>query len=149
MTEWFNLPWWGWIVFGVLLALIEIASPSGFYFIFFGVSAIVVGGMTWLNLINEPWLQVTFFSIFSILASLFFRKPLLARFGQRMPDNSVDSMIGEIGTAMADIQASGFGKVELRGAAWSARNNGSDVLVRGQRCKVERVDGLSLWVSPD
>ena len=149
MTDWFNLPWWEWVVFGILLALIEIAAPGGFYFIFFGVSAILVGALVWVGVLAEPWVQFTFFSIFAIIASLFFRKPLLAKFGPHIGDVPVDSMLGEIGTAIDDIQASGFGKVEVRGAAWSARNTGSVLLMRGQRCKVERVDGFSLWVSPD
>jgi len=146
MTEWLNIPWWGWIVFGILLALLELASPGGFFFLFFGVGAVLVGALAWVGLLAEPWVQVTFFSIFSVVASLVFRKPLLARFGPRTPDIPVDSLLGETATVMDDIQASAFGKVELRGSSWSAKNNGDQVLARGQRCKVERVDGLSLWV---
>ena len=149
MTDWFNLPWWGWVVFGILLALLDLASPGGFYFMVFGVSAVLVGALVWMNVLAEPWLQITFFSIFAVIASLFFRRPLLAKFGPHTPNIPVDSMLGEIGNAIEDIQPSGFGKIELRGAAWSARNNGSNLLARGQRCIVERVDGLSVWVRPD
>ena len=146
MTELLNIPWWGWIVFGILLALLELASPGGFFFLFFGVGAVLVGVLAWFGLVTEPWVQVTFFSIFSVVASLVFRKPLLARFGPKTPDIPVDSLLGETATVLDDIQASAFGKVELRGSAWSARNTGNEILARGQRCKVERVDGLSLWV---
>jgi membrane protein implicated in regulation of membrane protease activity len=60
----------------------------------------------------------------------------------------VDSLVGETALVLDDIPASGFGKVELRGTAWNARNGGSASLSRGQRCTVERVEGLSLWVRP-
>jgi membrane protein implicated in regulation of membrane protease activity len=40
------------------------------------------------------------------------------------------------------------GKVELRGSSWSARSARA-ALARGQRCRVERVDGLTLWVRPE
>ena len=146
MAEWLNIPWWGWIVFGILLALLELTSPGGFFFLFFGVGAVLVGLLAWMNILAEPWVQITFFSIFSVVASLVFRKPLLARFGPRTPDIPVDSMLGETAKVLDDIQAGAFGKVELRGSAWNAKNSGNELLLRGQRCKVERVDGLSLWV---
>jgi membrane protein implicated in regulation of membrane protease activity len=34
----------------------------------------------------------------------------------------------------------------MRGASWTARSSGSVALARGQRCKVERVEGLTLWL---
>jgi len=37
----------------------------------------------------------------------------------------------------------------LRGTAWNARNSSDRILVRGERCKVQRVDGLSLWVNKE
>ena len=146
MADLLSIPWWGWIVFGILLALLEMAAPGGFYFIFFGVGAAIVGILAWFGVLSEPWVQVTFFSIFSILTSLLFRKRLMDRFGPKEPEVPIDSLVGEVGTVLGDIQASGFGKVELRGAAWTAKNSGSASLTRGQRCIVERVDGLSLWV---
>ena len=146
MTDWLNIPWWGWTVFGILLALLELASPGGFFFLFFGASAVLVGALAWTGLVAEPWVQVTFFSIFSVVASLLFRKPLMARFGPRTPDIPVDSLIGETATVLDDIPVNGFGKVELRGSTWSAKNNGDQILARGQRCRVERLDGLSVWV---
>jgi membrane protein implicated in regulation of membrane protease activity len=149
MSSFFDISWWGWMLFGILLALLELASPGGFYFIFFGVSAVVVGLLTWLGLTVEPWVEITLFSIFSILASVLFRKRLLARFGPKAPDVPVDSLVGETATALDEIQASSFGKVELRGSAWNARNSGDAALSRGQRCRVERVDGLSLWVKAE
>ena len=42
-----------------------------------------------------------------------------------------------------------LGKAELRGTSWSARNRGAAALARGQRCVVEKVDGLMLWVRPE
>src|SRR5262245_50272168 len=100
MADWLNVPWWGWIVFGIGLALLELASPGGFYFIFFGVGAVAVGALAWVGLLASPWVQVTFFSIFSIVASILFRRPLLARFGAKIPDLPIDSLVGETATAL-------------------------------------------------
>jgi inner membrane protein len=39
-----------------------------------------------------------------------------------------------------------MGKVELRGSSWSAQNVSPSPLTSGQRCRVEKVDGLMLLV---
>jgi len=44
------------------------------------------------------------------------------------------------------LRNNGFGKAELRGTAWNARNVGDTPIAESQRCRVERVDGLTLWV---
>jgi inner membrane protein len=146
MIDWI-IPWWGWLIFGLALLLLELSAPGGFYFIFFGTGAISVGILAWLTILQESWLQLTFFSIFSIVASLLFRKPLIARFGGKPGHAIVDSLVGEVAVVIDEIPASGFGKVELRGAGWKAKNSGGRTLARGERCTVERVEGLLLWVS--
>lgn len=47
--EWLNstIEYWHWIVFGLALAALEIFAPS-FFMIWLGVSAIVVGLLTWI-----------------------------------------------------------------------------------------------------
>ena len=42
--------------------------------------------------------------------------------------------------------AGGEGQAELRGVPWKARVASGIALRGGQRCRVERVDGLTLWV---
>jgi membrane protein implicated in regulation of membrane protease activity len=138
--------WWLWIVVGCALLLLEMATPGGFYFVFFGVSALIVGTLTGVGVTTTDWVQWVLFSIFAIVATALFRKPLLQRFGGGKPGREVDSLVGETATALEGMQPGAWGKAELRGASWNACNSGGDVLVRGQRCRVERVDGLSLFV---
>jgi membrane protein implicated in regulation of membrane protease activity len=145
MVDWI-IPWWGWFIFGFVLLLLELSSPGGFYFLFFGAGAISVGVLAWLNVIEQSWVQLTFFSIFSIVSSLLFRRRLLERFRSKPSTEIIDSIVGESATVVDDIQAGGFGKVELRGTSWNAKNSGGRMLARGDRCRVERVEGLSLWV---
>ena len=66
----------------------------------------------------------------------------------RVPEGGeVDSLVGETAVVMEEIPAGAIGKVELRGSSWSARNISGQALARRERCKVERVEGLMLWVS--
>jgi membrane protein implicated in regulation of membrane protease activity len=34
----------------------------------------------------------------------------------------------------------------MRGSSWSARTVGAEALKPGQRCRVEKVEGLTLWL---
>jgi len=130
MTEWL-IPWWGWFIVGFALLLLELSSPGGFYFLFFGVGAISVGVLAWLEIVREAWVQLTFFSIFSIVISILFRRRLLARFGPKSGDVNVDSLVGEAATVIDTIEAGGFGKVELRGTASANLSDVGSILTLG------------------
>jgi membrane protein implicated in regulation of membrane protease activity len=54
--------------------------------------------------------------------------------------------VGEQGVLLADLPEGGEGKAELRGVPWTARLASGGPLRKGQRCRVERVEGLTLWV---
>jgi membrane protein implicated in regulation of membrane protease activity len=48
-----------------------------------------------------------------------------------------------------ELAPGAIGKVEVRGAAWSARNTSDTALTRGSRCRVLAVSGLMLDVAPE
>jgi hypothetical protein len=140
------MPWWAWWGLGLLLILLEVLTPVGFYLIFFGVGALVVGALASLSLAGPPWVEWLLFACCSIVAMLLFRRPLLTRFhasGQRL---AIDSMVGETAIALEDLAVGAIGRVELRGTTWNARNFGAHPVSRGQRCIVEKSAGLLLWV---
>lgn len=136
------ITWWMWLIAGSALFVLEIITPGGFYVLFFGIGAIVVGLLAALGMAGPPWLQWLLFAAISIVALAFFRRPLLRKFNT--PDHAVDSMVGEEAIAMENIPAAEIGKAELRGSVWKARNSGADVISIGQRCRVERIEGLML-----
>jgi membrane protein implicated in regulation of membrane protease activity len=67
------------------------------------------------------------------------------------PDSPADrdSPVGDIAIPQEDIAPGAVGRAELRGTVWSARNLGSAVLARGQRCRVVQVDRLMLFLEPE
>ena len=138
--------WWLWIVLGCALLMLEMATPGGFYFAFFGASALIVGALTGVGITSTDWVQWLLFSVFAIVATALLRKPLLQKFGSTARSGEVDSLVGETATATEGIAPGGFGKAELRGASWNACNASAEILVRGQRLRVERVDGLTIFV---
>ncbi|HWP57972.1 MAG TPA: NfeD family protein [Candidatus Acidoferrales bacterium] len=141
-----NMEWWVWLLLGLFLFLGELVTPGGFYIIFFGVGAIVVGILAGFGLAGPLWFQWILFTAISLVALWLFRDRLV-EMTQAPPRGDVDSLIGETAIVLEEIPAGAIGKAEMRGAAWSARNIGGRPLARGERCKVERVEGLTLWVS--
>lgn len=144
-----DIQWWHWIVFGLVLVVLELASAGGFYVIFFGVSAIVVGLLTSAGAAGTAGIQVLLFSVLSVVLLLLFRSRLVARFQPDPQAPPVDQLVGEAAVVIEELRAGEIGKVELRGTTWSARAAGGAPLPRGTRCRVVRVDGLQLTVEPE
>ncbi len=139
------MEWWIWILIGLALLLGELATPGGFYIIFFGFGAIVVGTLAGLDIAGPAWFQVILFCAASVVSLVLFRERLL-RMTQVESRDDVDSLIGETAVMMEEVPINSVGKAEMRGTSWNARNIGERTLTRGERCKVERVEGLTIFV---
>lgn len=142
--------WWYWMFLGLVLLGVEMVTPGGFYILFFGLAALLVGSLAGLGFAQEEWLQWLLFSGLAILSLLVFRGPLLAwmtRQEKNLP--AVDSLTGESATPLENLMPGATGKAELRGTTWTAHNAGPAMLTKGQRCKVDRVEGLSIWISAE
>jgi inner membrane protein len=140
--------WWIWLLGGLALLLLEMATPGGFFFLFFGSAALAVGVLAGLG-VEQDWLQVVIFSVLSVGSLLIFRGPLMRRMAERPGRAAVDAIAGETATLTEDLPPRGLGKAELRGSSWNAQNATDHALGKGQRCRVERVDGLTLIVRPE
>lgn len=144
------MAWWMWVLAGFVLLGLELGTPGGFFLAFFGVAAIVVGGLTALGILGPVWVQWLLFSVLSVVSVLLFRKPLLEWMKKREPVRpAVDSLVGETAILTEDLPAGGVGKAELRGTSWTVRTRGGGMVPSGRRCRVEEVDGLTLWVKAE
>jgi membrane protein implicated in regulation of membrane protease activity len=141
-----TIPWWLWLALGLGLIGAELfVAPGGLYLLFFGVSALVVGLLGLVGVATDPVVQLLLFALIAVLDLLLFRRSLVSRLrlgGQ--PD--VAELVGETAVALGHLSTSGVGSAELRGAVWRVRNVGKFDVAAGQRCRVEHVDGLELWV---
>ncbi|CAN5722327.1 NfeD family protein [soil metagenome] len=143
------MQWWHWLALGLILVALEIAASGGFYVIFFGVAALAIGSLHLFGLAGPTWFQFLLFSVVSVASLLLFRNPILQLMHGSRSGEDVDSLVGESATPLEDIPPAAVGRAELRGAVWSARNAGSAVLTRGQRCTVVRVNGLMIVLEPE
>ncbi len=140
------MAWWTWVVFGLALLAGEMTTPGGFYLLFFGIGAVLVGLTVATGVVSELWQEWLIFTLLSVISLLVFRKKLLHKFTHSAESKSVDSFVGDIALASNVLEPNQVGKVEYRGTTWNARNVGMSSLHKGQRCVVERVDGLQLSV---
>ena len=144
-----QIAWWHWLVLGLVLVVAEIAAASGFYILFFGIGALIVGALAAFGWAGPAWTQLLLFTAISLISLALFRGRLLKMVQPDPQAPSVDQLVGEVAIVVEDLAPGTVGKVELRGSAWSARLSGGGAVLRGGRCRVTRVDGLMLYVEPE
>ena len=142
------MEWWLWLVGGLALVVAEIATPSGFFIIFFGIGAMAVGVLALFGVVTTLPLQVMTFSVLSVLSLVALRSRLQHRM-QIPPPPNVDSLIGVLAIVQERLSPGVVGRVEVRGSTWTARNTSNVTLDPGQRARVSAVDGLTLAVVPE
>lgn len=138
-----------WMALGFVLLVLELATPGGFYVMFFGLGATTVGLLSRFGVVSSESMQWLLFTVLSIGYLLVFRRRIQQRF-QIPPGPPVDSLIGVLAIPQDTIEPGAVGKVEVRGSSWSARNLAAVRIVAGERCTVIKVDeGLLLGVQPE
>jgi membrane protein implicated in regulation of membrane protease activity len=140
-----------WFLAGLALIIFEFALP-GIILVFFGIGAWITSLTTWIGLTPGWTSQLLTFSISSVLMLVFLRRWFRAKFfGHRSADqdplDNLDEFSGQVVTVTADIDPASGGKVEYKGAAWSARC--STALPAGSKAVIESVDGITLVVVPE
>ena len=141
------MPWWGWIVLGTVILISEIIVSTHFYLVFFAASAVIVGLLVLLGASLTVSAQWLIFAALSIGMLVLFRARLREKIKTREQD--VDKLEDKIAVATEQLAAGATGQAELRGSTWRARNIGEVDLEVGDRCRVERVDGLVLSIRKD
>ncbi len=143
------MPWWIWFVCGLALALLEVLLSSGdLFLLLIGAAAFVVGIVDVAGG-HDLILQMLVFCVAAGSSLVFFRRRLSDRLKGGVPDRQVDSLLFERARAVDSLEPAAEGRVELRGTNWTARNVGNIAIPSGTPCRVEKVDGLVLWVRPE
>jgi inner membrane protein len=143
-----EMPWPIWIIAGLVLMAVEVHYTRDFTLFCFGISALLVGLMTVFG-VFDIWTQWTSFAALSTALLFSAREWLRRKMLSRPGSAELENIIGQSAIPLDDLPAYGFGKAELRGTTWSAHNATQVKIVRGQRCKVMKMNGLTLWIIPE
>ena len=96
----------------------------------------------------EIWLQVVLFVIVSmaLLASL--RSVVRKFITPKLVKTNVDAVVGKTGPVLEAIDnVKETGRVKLSGMEWSARSTENEKIEEGTLVKVDRVEGVKVFVS--
>lgn len=147
MTNLFaNMEFWHWWVLAICLVILEVFAPGAF-FLWMGVSAVVVGLLLWLFPSMGWEAQMLVFSVLSVVAVVSWRfylkkyptqsdEPKLNRRGQRY--------VGRTFTLDSPI-VNGVGKIKVDDSTWKVEG---PEMVKGAHVKVTGVSGVVLTVEP-
>jgi membrane protein implicated in regulation of membrane protease activity len=141
------MSWSFWLIFGFVLLVFEILTPGGFFTVFFGLAAFVVAALAWLGVLDSGSGQWLTFGVLGTVLILALRPLVRKKLETNTP--KVDQLIGQTAIALETLDMNGRGKVELRGTSWSAVYSGSGSVLKGDRLRVTKVDGLSLVVEKE
>ncbi len=111
-----------------------------------GVVAYVVGSLMLFDGVSIGWLPLVT-GVAGMVVLMLAGLPATVRSRFSTPTIGRESMIGEMGEAMAETAPDGV--VRVRDALWSARTNRATPIAAGQRVRVTGIDGLALEVEPE
>jgi membrane protein implicated in regulation of membrane protease activity len=141
------MSWSFWLILGFGLLVFEVLTPGGFFTFFFGIAAFLVAGLVFFGLIESGSVQWLLFAVLGTVLIAVFRPLVRKMFEVNLP--KVDQLVGQTAIALEALDANGRGKVELRGASWNGVYTGSGSVLKGDRLRVTKVDGLSLVVEKE
>lgn len=135
-----------WLAALVIFLLAEAATVSvtSLWFAAGSLVALIV------SLLNGPlWLQALLFVIVSG-ALLLLLRPLVRRYlTPGLIRTNVDSVVGTTGLVTEDIDnVSARGRVKLGAMTWTARSTSGAPIGKDTRIRVDRVEGVKVFVTP-
>lgn len=135
-----------WLALLLVFIIAEAACPIHLVSLWFAMGAVVA--MLAAALGAPTWLQITLFTVVScvLLISLW---PLARKYlNPKHTSTNVDSVIGSTGLVIATIDnLEATGQVKLNGIPWSARSTSGDPIPEGARIRVDRIEGVKVFVS--
>ena len=94
-------------------------------------------------------LQVTVFLALAIVLLLSLRGIVRKHITPRITSTNIDSIVGATGVVLAPVNnIAATGQVQIGGVEWSARSSSNAHIPTGTLVKVDRIEGVKVFVSP-
>ena len=98
---------------------------------------------------GDPWLQVVVFLVASAIALALLRPIAKKHFNPRITRTNVDALAGKTCLCVNTIDnLAGTGQVKLGDVEWSARSTDGQPIEAGTQVKIDRVEGVKVYVTP-
>ena len=140
----FGSPIFLWLALFVVFLIVE-AGTVALVSIWFALGALAA--LVSCALGAEMWLQITVFLVVSLVLLVVLWKRVRNKL--TTTKTNVDSMIGAEGYVTEAIDNLSYtGRVKLGGITWAARSTSGAGIPVGTLVKVERIEGVKVFVSP-
>lgn len=137
------------IVWFVLLIILVLAEASTVMVVSLWFAAGALVAMITSMLGGPIWLQILLFIAVSATLLLTLRPVLKKFFTPKLTRTNVDAVIGKEGITMVTIDnLMAQGKIKLNGMEWSARSTSGESIPENVRVRIDRVEGVKLYVTP-
>lgn len=140
---------WAAILWLILMVLFMMAEASTVTVISLWFAA---GSLTALlaSLLGAPvWLQIALFLSVSAVLLTALRPLVRKHFTPKITKTNVDAVVGSAGLVTVAIDnVSAVGQVKLGAMHWTARSASGEAIPEGTLVRVERVEGVKVFVSP-
>jgi len=138
-----SLPSLGWLIFALLLAVLEVGHPGLFFFLSFalGSSFTALASIVVLDMTTQVF-------IFFGMSGIFFKfLQKYVRFTQKSshPTN-VDALINQKALVIKEIIPPNLGQVKIKGQLWQAQSSRGQEIKSGLLVHIQRVEGTRLIV---
>ena len=141
--NWAGVVWFLLMVFFILLEAGTVALVSTWF------AAGALGAMITALCGGGLWLQCVVFLVISVVLLISLRGFLRKHITPKQIKTNVDSIVGTEGLVTATIDnLTSTGQVKLGGMEWSARSTSGEVIQPGERIRVDRVEGVKVFVTP-
>ena len=134
------------IALGMLGFAIDLQAGAPRTWTVIGTAALAVGSVALFDGVDLP-LATAAIGVAGTALAVVAGIPSMIRARFSTPTIGRESMVGELGTALADVSPEGT--VEVRGAPWRARTNRATPIAQGDSVRVVGIDGLLLEVEPE
>ena len=130
----------------LLLSLILEGATAAITSLWFAIGALAAMLTTALG--GEIWLQITVFTVVSILCLLALRPVLKKYITPKQVKTNIDAIIGSAGVVQETVDnLAGTGKVKLSGMEWTARSETGEIIEKGAVVTVVRIEGVKVFVN--
>lgn len=135
-----------WLIAIVVFLMVEGATVAmvSLWFAFGALAALIASLLG-----GQVWLQALLFFLVSagLLAAL--RPVTRKHFTPKLTKTNVDAIVGSQGYVTAHVDnLSAQGQVKLGAMVWTARSTSGDKIEAGTLVRVDRVEGVKVFVSP-
>ena len=131
----------------LIVFIVAEAATVGMVSVWFAMGALaaMVGGL----LDAKLWLQIVLFVVVSGVSLALLRPIAKKSFNRNRTQTNVDALVGKtclVTAAIDNMQSTG--QVKLGDVEWSARSSSDDAISVGTQVRIDRVEGVKVFVTP-